>query len=686
MNHKAKVKSTVLIADDDFDIRFLLEKALTPEFNVILCENGLDAVNLFRLRDVDIVLLDVQMDKMNGFEACEIIHRESTARFVPIVMITAMNDAASIDKAFALGANDFITKPIDWTIICHRIRYFLKGSFAFQCIKDREEREKALFRAIPDTVIRISMQGEILDCHLGEAVEDFDCIKREIGGSLRSSACVNFGIILDQQLRELRTNGFVNNFEFEVCRPTQKTPRIYESRATKSGKEFIFVIRNITVAKNAEKKIEHLAFYDSLTDLPNRSLLYRCLEKILNSRESCKKFAVLFIDLDNFKRVNDSFGHAMGDRLLVEVASRLKGVMRKNDFTSRLSGDEFIMVINNIEEPLTAARVAERVLESLSDTHIFDGHDVVVTPSIGISIYPEDGKNSEELVKNADRAMYISKRLGKQAYRFFNESMNTDSLQRLDLETALRKAIDLNQITAYYQPKIKLSTGRVDGFEVLARWTNAGQVIPPAKFIPIAEEAGLMHILSEKLFSKVCEQYKQWVANGIGMGQMAVNLSPQQFNDSRLVDKIKSILSNSGLSPEHLEFELTESMVIGDTNKVIHQMCALRDIGISLAIDDFGTGYSSLSYLKKFPINTLKIDRSFVRDMLQTERDKNIVELIVDMAHTLDMEIVAEGVETAEQGKVIRNMGAEKIQGYLFSHPLPAQEFEKVIRTEIMLN
>ena len=444
---------------------------------------------------------------------------------------------------------------------------------------------------------------------------------------------------------------------------------------------YIGIFRDITQRKRQQEEMTRLANYDQLTGLANRTLFNERLHlAIQGQRNGNGKFALLFIDLDNFKRVNDSLGHDAGDQLLISIAQRITSIMRIQDLVARFGGDEFVLMLEQVEGAHSTARIAHRLIQSIAQPLELNGHEVIISASIGIAIFPDDGRDSEELLKNADIAMYVAKQDGKSSYRFYSVAMNSNALERLGLESALRLAIERDEVEVYFQPKVNLQVGNIDGLEVLARWQHNGQFISPQIFVGIAEEAGLIHALGDHLMRKACFQYKQWLDQGIAKGRVAFNLSSQQFSDNNLLSNVESVLADTGLSAKYLELEITETMVMENTLNAIEKMHALRDLGISLAIDDFGTGYSSLTYLKEFPVNTLKIDRCFIKDMLSSQRNRNIVRLIVDMAHSLNLGVVAEGVETNEQAEQIKNLNAEEMQGFLFSKPLPVNECEKLLK------
>jgi diguanylate cyclase (GGDEF)-like protein/PAS domain S-box-containing protein len=443
---------------------------------------------------------------------------------------------------------------------------------------------------------------------------------------------------------------------------------------------YIGVFHDITYRKKAEEKLIKLANYDSLTGLPNRALfLERVSKRIDDQRHLSRNFAIIFIDLDNFKLINDSLGHDIGDELLSDVARRLLVCKRKEDSVARLGGDEFTMLIENLPSSYIAAKICKRILEEMASPFVLGGLEIIVTPSIGIAIYPDDGDCVAELLKNADRAMYESKRIGKNLYTFFTNEMHVEALNRLTLETELRKAIENDEILLRYQPKVNLLSGELDGVEVLARWQLNNEFVPPEVFIPIAEENGQIINLGKKILYTACKQYKQWVNEGLAVGKMAINLSSKQFLIPNLPVQIKTLLTDTGLDAKYLELEITEGTVMEDVDKAIDHMKALQAMGVHLAIDDFGTGYSSLNYLKQFPINTLKIDRCFISDMLTSKMNTDIVDSIIKLAHILGLSVVAEGVETVEQVEMIRALEGEEIQGFLFSKPLNSDDFKQLL-------
>lgn len=457
--------------------------------------------------------------------------------------------------------------------------------------------------------------------------------------------------------------------------------------------------RDITERKRWEERIRYLAYCDSLTDLPNRqSFKEQVTKAITTAKRHGRIGAVLYLDLDEFKRINDTLGHDIGDLLLQHITKRLVEQVRVSDTISRdrfvdvedrsiarLGGDEFTVLLDEIDSPEDAARVAKRVQSVIASSYNLNGHDVYVTPSIGIAIFPRDGQDVEELLKNADTAMYHAKAVGKNNFQFYTEQMNALASTRLKLEGKLRKALDSNEMELYYQPQIDMRTGLMISAEALLRWNQPELgMIPPDEFIPIAEETGIIIELGEWVLNEACRQNKAWQDAGYQHIRVAINLSSMQFIQRDLSDKVNNCLQSSKLNPQFLELEITESILMRNVNETIATLNEFKNMGINISVDDFGTGYSSLSYLKRFPLNSLKIDRSFIMDIPDNQDDVTITSAIIAMAHRLNLEVVAEGVETQSQLDFLKQQGCEMAQGYFFSRPLPASEFETMlVRNEI---
>jgi diguanylate cyclase (GGDEF)-like protein len=437
----------------------------------------------------------------------------------------------------------------------------------------------------------------------------------------------------------------------------------------------------------ADERIEYLASHDSLTQLPNREMFNGLLRHAIGAAGRYQRqFAVLFIDLDRFKVINDSLGHEAGDRLLVEVANRLRGALRASDIVARLGGDEFVVILEQTAEPHDVERIAAHLLTVLGQPMQLGGHECHTTASIGIAMYPFDGTDVEMLTKNADMAMYLAKEDGKNAFRFFTNEIKAQSIERLTLESALRRALERDQFLLHYQPKVDMVSGQITGVEALLRWQHPQLgLVSPMQFIPLAEETGLIVPIGRWVLREACAQNMIWQRRGLRPVSMAVNLSPRQFADEHLLHDIDDALAASGMSPVLLQLEVTESMVMRNVSRAIKVLNGIQSRGIRLAIDDFGTGYSSMSLMKQFPIDTIKIDRSFVRDLPNDTEDQAIAQAIISMGKALGMTVVAEGVETAEQQAFLRNHFCDEMQGYLFSKALPAQQLARLLRAPPML-
>jgi len=448
----------------------------------------------------------------------------------------------------------------------------------------------------------------------------------------------------------------------------------------------VMVLHDVSVARAQSRKMAHQAQHDSLTDLPNRILLSdRLIQAMALAQRYKKQLAVLFLDVDRFKHINDSLGHSIGDRLLQSVAERLLTCVRASDTVSRQGGDEFVILLSEITRPEDAAISAGRILLALSAPHRIDQHELYLTVSIGIAIYPEDGAEPEALLKNADFAMYDAKESCRNTYKFFKAEMNSRALERQWLENDLRLAMAREEFVLHYQPKLNLATGATIGVEALIRWHHPVRgLVPPIQFIPIAENCGFIVPIGRWVLREACRQARAWQDMGLPPMCIAVNISAVELRARDFVAGVRAILTETGIDPRYLELELTETFLMQDLESTAAVLRSLKDMGVQLALDDFGTGYSSLSYLKRFPIDTLKIDRSFVRDLTTDADDASIVNAVISMGNSLHMQVVAEGVETREQLAFLKQQGCPEAQGYYFSHPLAAGELVQFLERSIL--
>lgn len=482
----------------------------------------------------------------------------------------------------------------------------------------------------------------------------------------------------------LNTTGHWQGEIWDRRRNGEVYPKWLTISQIKNGDEvanYVAVFADITERKASEERFQKLAHYDVLTGLPNRLLFHARLDQALAmAKRTRSELALMFLDLDRFKHINDSLGHTTGDQLLVSVAQRLQSSLRESDTVARLGGDEFVVILENTGRG-NAALVAQKLLDELALPHALSAHSLVSTPSIGITLYPEDGLDAETLIKNADAAMYSAKEHGRNGYEYYRQEMTSMAESRTELETDLRLAVEKQQFVLFYQSKMDRLQGAITGMEALLRWQHPGKgLIPPDRFIPLAEETGLIAPIGEWVLLTACTQAMQWQAQGLGSLRVSVNISARQLQDPDFHDKVAAILEETGLPPERLELELTESLLMKNVEHSVNVLRKLKSLGVFIAVDDFGTGYSCLNYLKRLPIDVLKIDQAFVRDIATDPEDRAIIQAIISLAHALNLEAVAEGVETAEQENFLLQKDCHIMQGYLLGRPVPAEEFAMLIR------
>jgi diguanylate cyclase (GGDEF)-like protein/PAS domain S-box-containing protein len=530
--------------------------------------------------------------------------------------------------------------------------------------------------------------GEIVDFNFVDA----NLRAEKMTGYSKAQLC---GMTFCELMPEARANGMfahlthvmrvggVHEQEWESNVPKLRARWLHQQVVAVEG-GVVAIVRDISERKLTEERMVHLAHHDTLTGLPNRVLIGERLEQaIARSRRSQGSVIVAFIDLDGFKLVNDGLGHNAGDELLKVVAERMAGCVRAGDTVGRFGGDEFVLVLNEPGQGIDAAPVLERVREAVLKSISLDGQDVQVSCSIGVAVYPDDGANAETLLMHADAAMYRAKDTGKNNVQFYTHEMNASIEEKLLLLEGLRGALADGQFRLLYQPKVDLQTGGIFGAEALVRWDHPEHgVIGPDRFIPLAEESGMIVALGDWVLRTACRQNRAWQDAGLAPLRISVNVSPRQFEDARMVERVAQALAASGLAPEWLELEVTEGVIMRDLARTLDKMAELRAMGVSLSIDDFGTGYSSLSALKSFPISTLKIDKSFVRDLGASAGDEAIASSIIGLAHRLKLRVIAEGVETEEQRSFLRQNGCDEMQGYLFSRPVPPADIALMLDAE----
>lgn len=559
---------------------------------------------------------------------------------------------------------------------------------SMQALREAERRYYNLFENALEGIFRTTLDGQYLDANPALArIYGFD----SPAGLISELKDIRRQLYVDPSRRDefmklIKARGVVASFESQIYRKNGEIIWISENaRAVRHDDGHVVcyegTVEDVTERKIYQARIEQQANYDTLTGLANRSLLNdRLQQAILAAASYGTRLAVVFVDLDRFKFINDSLGHHVGDELLRAMAERLKSSVRESDTVARLGGDEFVLLINGQGDPEAVAVVLERMLSDISQPWTIAQGDFNVTCSIGVALYPDDGESADTLLKHADSAMYRAKEKGRNNFQFFTAELNALITQRLELENKLRRALEREQFTLHYQPRIDMQTRRIVGAEALIRWQVADhEIVPPAKFIPIAEEIGLIAPIGKWVLRTACEQNKAWQDAGFEPFVVSVNVSARQFRQDSFVQVVAEVLQETGLEARYLEIELTESAVMHDAEQFIAMLGELNDLGVQISLDDFGTGYSSLSYLKRLPVDRLKVDRSFVQDIATDADDATIVRTIIALGHNLGLKVVAEGVETEQQLEFLRTNHCDELQGYYFAMPMPVAEFARCV-------
>jgi diguanylate cyclase (GGDEF)-like protein len=674
---QGRTSPLVLVVDDDPGARMLaaasLKKAGYATVEVADGEGGVSAFGRFR---PDLVLMDAVMPGMDGFAAIQEIRKRPGGNRVPILMMTGLDDISSIHRAFEAGATDFTTKPVNWVVLGYRVEYLLRASRAFLDLARNEEKTRALLRALPDQILRIGADGAVLDLVAGDG-RTADLSEGDVAG--RNLSEVLPGAISEEALRnigEARKSGGIQRFEYDI--DTAAGRRSFESRIVSiPDGESLLIARDITNRKKAEKQLAFMVYHDALTGLPNRVAFHeRLVQDLARAKRRKDIVAIVSLNLDRFKDVKDTLGHEAGDRLLVAAAERLRDVIRDTDTLARISGDEFCIILPDQRDEHAAMEGGRRVHRAFTEPFDLDGQKSYVTVSLGISLYPANGVSAEALVKHAGIAMFRAKALGGDTFLPFSEEMSAQVAARVRMEKGLRGACEKKEFLLHYQPQVDLRTGRIVGAEALIRWQRPDHgLVRPMDFIPLAEETGAIVPISEWVIETACTQAQIWHAEGFAPFRISFNASARLFHRYDLNGTIRDALRRTGLAPGSFELEITESLAMRNMESTIETLWKMNEASIRVAMDDFGTGYSSLAYLKKMPIHLLKIDMSFIREIDRNPEDRTIVKTIIAMAHTLDIEVIAEGVERVEQMDLLMSFGCDLAQGYLFSKAVPAAEF-----------
>ena len=694
---KKLIKAVLLVEDNPGDARLLREM-----FN----EHGSHDTELTHVKSmaeaekhlakcpVDIILLDLGLPDAQGLGAVRRAH--AAAPRAPLVVLTALDDEALAEQALQEGAHEHLIKgQVETRGLFRALRYAVERKSMEEALFEEKERAQVTLNCIGDAVVSTDISGNITFLNrVAESMTGWSWqeaagrpmaeIFRIIDAATRQTTPNPMEMAVGQDRTVhlplncilIRRDGFETPIEDSVA-------PIHDRHGHVSGAVIVF--HDVSAARAMTLEVTHSAQHDFLTGLPNRMLLNdRVGHAITSARRHMNKVAVLFLDLDGFKHINDSLGHPIGDKLLQSIAKRLVGCVRGADTVGRQGGDEFVVLLSEVRQPEDAAAMATRMLQAVAEAHSIDQHDLHVTASIGVSVYPDDTLDAESLIKNADTAMYQAKENGRQCYRFFKPDMNVRAVERQSIEEGLRRALERQEFALHYQPKINLRTGVITGAEALIRWTHRTRgPIPPVQFIPVAEECGLIVPIGKWVLRTACAQCRAWVDAGLPVSTIAVNVSAMEFWDENFLQGLLAIFDETGLDPRYLELEVTESVLMKRAESTASVLQTLREMGVQVAVDDFGTGYSSLSYLRKFPIDTLKIDQSFVREISTSPDEAILVTTVISMARSLKLRVVAEGVETPEELAFLQAHQCDEAQGYYFSRPVLPQQLARLLESGI---
>ena len=688
------IKTVLLVEDNPGDARLLremLNEGNSLNIDVTHLQSMTQAEKYLAEHAVDIVLLDLGLPDVQGLAAIRRAH--AAAPHIPLVVLTGLDDESAASQALQEGAQDYLIKgQIETRGLLRAMRYAGERKSMEEALFVEKERAQVTLNSIGDAVACTDVAGNLTFLNLvAEKLTGWswqDAAGRPMAEVFRILDTTSREIIpnpMDIAVRRDRTvhlpanSILVRRDGFEIPIEDSVAP-IHDGEGQAAGAVIVF--RDVSVARAMALQMTHSAEHDFLTGLPNRMLLNdRISQAIALAPRHMKHVAVLFLDLDGFKHINDSLGHPTGDRLLQSIAGRLVGCVRGSDTVSRQGGDEFVVLLSEVAQSEDAAITARRMLQAVAQPHSIDQHDLHVTTSIGVSVYPDDGLDAETLIKNADTAMYQAKENGRQGFQFFKPVMNARAVERQSIEESLRRASERQEFALHYQPKINLMTGKITGAEALIRWRHPKRgLVSPADFIPVAEQCGLIRPIGAWVLREACEQARDWLDAGLPVTSIAVNVSAMEFRAENFLDGLFEILSETGLAPNSLELELTESVLMKHAASTAIILQTLRESGIRVAIDDFGTGYSSLSYLRKFPVDAVKIDQSFVRQISNAGDDTTIVKAVIGMARALKLRVIAEGVETLEELAFLRAYRCDEAQGYYFSQPVPAQQFAMLLK------
>ena len=673
----------ILVIDDEELTRMFVRQTLEAAgFAVAEAEDGDAGLAISGELNPDLIMLDVLMPGLDGFEVCTALRQLKQHVETPVLIMTGLEDADSVDRAYQVGATDFITKPIRWDLLPHRIRYILRATRTMEALAASQTKLVEAQRIAGLTTWEWDIEKA--------RVSWTDAAFHELGLAEKKSSIDVFWNLVHPDDRQVVRLAFIAalkaqkafNHDYRVILPNGAIKHFHGQSQTQYGADgrAIYMIgsaQDITERKRMEDEVRILALYDSLTGLPNRVLFREELDRaLLRAQRNASLIGVLFLDLDNFKRVNDSLGHENGDRLLREIATRIRQCARGDEVVARFGGDEFTMFTGPLKNADDVSKVAQRIVNALAEPIQLEAQELYASTSIGISIFPTDACDAGDLIKNADTAMYAAKGVGRNCFRFYDRSMNESTLAKLEFEGAMRRGLARGEFILHYQPRIDTRTDRVVGCEALIRWNHPDRgFIAPLEFIGIADESGFIISIGKWVVEQVCWRQRAWRDMGMPRIPISVNLSALHFARPEIVTDICEVLTRHRLDGHDLELEVTETVFLQDTEASATILRDLSSLGVKLVIDDFGVGFSSLNYLQRLPVSTLKIDRSFVRHTATNPRNAAITKAIVAMAKSLELNVVAEGVETDEEKEFLMRIGCYEMQGFLFGRPMPEGEF-----------
>lgn len=693
---KRSIKTLLLIEDNAGDARLIQEmfkEQRSQDVELKHVESMKDAEEHLAAFSFDILVLDLGLPDVQGLNAVR--RARAAAPGVPIVVLSGLDDESLAIQAMQEGAQDYLVKgQVEPRELLRALRYAIERKLIEIALFEEKERAQVTLKCIGDAVISTDILGNITFLNpAAERMTGWQLTEvtglpmakafRIVNANIRKGA-PNEMLKASEQHRigSLAPDSVLTQRDGTEIYIEDSVAPIHDHKGRGIGSVRVF--RDVSAARAMAKQIAHLADHDFLTGLPNRALLYdRVGRAIAMAKRNRNKVALLYLDLDGFKHINDSLGHSAGDKLLQCVALRLQDCVRNPDTVSRHGGDEFTVLLQELNQPEDAEIAVKRLLKSLALTYRMDEHTFHITTTIGVSVYPDDGPDAETLIRNADIAMYQAKENGRQSYKFFRPEMNLRAVERQSIEEDLRYALEREEFTLHYQPKINLATGAISGVEALLRWTHPTRgAVCPAEFIPIAEDSGLILPIGSWVLREACKQAQAWIEAGLRVGTVAVNVSAIEFRNEGFLEGILDTLSESGLDPKCLELEVTESVLMKNAEVATSILQSVREIGMRVAMDDFGTGYSSLSYLSKFPLDTIKIDQSFVRQIAKSPNETTIVNAIISLGQNLRLRVIAEGVETVEVLAFLQSRQCDEAQGFFFSRPIPAEQLPTLLRSE----